>query len=90
MVTAMSSELQEEMINRFNDVLCNLRADKQVFSLIINVVFAVSLCHVTSFILRKSGMEMSQLSLLPKFKGIDSEICDVFRGFRLYKSVYSN
>lgn len=65
MVTAMSSELREEMINWFNDVLCNLRVDKQMFSLIINFVFTVSLCHVASFIFCKSGMETSQILLLP-------------------------
>lgn len=64
----MSSELREEMINWFNDVLCNLRADKQMFSLIINFVFVVSLCHVASFILCKSDMEMSQILLLPNLR----------------------
>jgi hypothetical protein len=57
MATALSSGLREETINWFNDVLCKLKADKQMLSLILNLNFVVSLCHVASFILCRSGME---------------------------------
>jgi hypothetical protein len=39
MATALSSEVGEETINCFKDVLCKLRAGKQMYFLILNFKF---------------------------------------------------
>jgi hypothetical protein len=61
-----------------------------MLSLILNFIFVVSLCHVASFILCKSGMEKSQILLLYRFKVLNSEVNKAFHGFQLYKSAYNN